>query len=102
MSCSARAWTRPHWFTHGRGRFGLEIVGLVDTGHGRRQRLGQWCIRVRTLPRIKLGKELEDPRATLGSLVEVDVQVRDPLDPQPLPELVAYERHRVTQSLDRR
>src|SRR4051794_16824898 len=100
MSCPARAWTRPDRFTYRRGRFGLEIVGLVDTSHGRRQRLGQWRIRVRTLPRIKLGKELEDPRATLGGLVEVDVQVRDPLDPQPLPELVADERHRVTQSLD--
>ena len=36
----------------------------------------------------------------LGGVVEVDVQVRDALDPQPLAELVPDERHRVAERLD--
>jgi len=40
-----------------------------------------------------LGEELEDARATLGGLVEVDVEVGDALDPQAFAELVPDERH---------
>jgi hypothetical protein len=91
---------RPDRLTHGGGRLGLEIVRLVDTWYRRRQRLGQRSVRVRALSRVELGEELEDARATLGGLVEVHVQVRDPLDPEPLPELVPDERHSVTQRRD--
>ena len=69
----------------------------MDARHRRRQRLGQRCVRVRDLARLELGEELEDARAALGGVVEVDVEVRDALDPQALAELVPDERHGVAE-----
>ena len=48
-------------------------------------------------PGLELGEQLEDARAALGGVVELDVQVRDAPDPQPRAELVADERHRVAE-----
>ena len=79
-----------------------QVVGLAETGHRRGQRFGDRGVRVRHVPGLELGEELEDPRAALGRVVEVDVQVRDPADPEPPAQLVADERHRVAQRGDRR
>ena len=53
-------------------------------------------------PGLELVEELEDARPALDRVVELDVQVRDPLDPQPRAELVADERHRVLERGERR
>ena len=58
-------------------------------------------VRVGRRARLDLGQELEDPGAALGGVVEMDVQIRDPLDPQALAELVPDERHGVAERLDR-
>ena len=78
-----------------------EVVGLMDPGDRRRQRLGHGHVRVGRRACFDVGEELEDPGAALGGVVEMDVQVRDPLDPQALAELVPDERHGVAQRLDR-
>ena len=49
-----------------------------------------------------LVKQAQDPRAAVGGLVEVDVQVRDPLDAEGPAQLVTDERHRVLQGGHRR
>ena len=69
----------------------------MDPCHRRRQRFGQRRVRIRDLPRIELREELEDARATLGGLIEVDMKVGDALDPQALAELVPDERHGVAE-----
>ena len=66
------------------------------TGVGSDSAIG--AVRIGHAPGLELGQQLEDPRAALGGVVEVDVQVRDPPDPQPPAQLVADERHRVPRS----
>ena len=83
--------------THRRRRLRLEVVRLMDARHRRRQRFGQRCVRIRDLPGIDLGEELEDARTALSGLVEVDMEVGDALDPQALAELVPDERHGVAE-----
>ena len=61
-----------------------QVVGLVDPGDG----VGSDSVSGRSgiggQPRLDLGQELEDPRPALGGVIEMDMQVRDPLDAQPL------------------
>ena len=49
-------------------------------------------------PRLDLVEQVQDPRPALERLVELEVELRDPLQPEPLPELVADERHRPARS----
>ena len=60
----------------------------------RRQRLGDGSSAIGLAPGFELGEQLEDARAALGGVVELDMEVRDPLDPQARAELVPDERHR--------
>jgi hypothetical protein len=72
-----------------------------QAGDGRRQRLGDGDIGVRDRARFEFGQHLEDARAALGGVVEVDVEVRDAPDAQPRTQLVTDERHRVSKGLQR-
>ena len=71
-------------------------------GDGRRQRLAVGGVVVRDVARLELVEELQDARAALERVVELEVELRDALDPQPLAELVADERHRPAQRGERR
>jgi len=47
-------------------------------------------------------EQLEDPRATFGRFVELDMEVRDPADPKPFPELMTDVGQSPTESGERR
>src|SRR6185295_9419693 len=66
--------------------FGLERVGLPG----------------RSCTALQVRKELEDAGPPLGRVVELDVEIRDPLQTQPPAELVADERHGPPKRGDRR
>jgi len=51
---------------------------------------------------LELGQELQDPRPALGRVIELDVQLRDPLQVEPPTELVPDERHGPSERGDRR
>ena len=53
-------------------------------------------------PASRSWRRLEHAGAALGGVVELDVEVRDPPQPQARPELVADERHRPAERLDGR
>jgi hypothetical protein len=50
---------------------------------------------------LELLEEAHHPRATLGRVVEPDLQLGDPPDPQPPTELTPDEGHRVLEGRDR-
>ena len=81
------------------GGSSVEVVGLVDARRpasaATRSAAGRASGR---LARLELVEQLEDPGAALGRVVEADVELRDPPDPQPLAQLVADERHRVARA----
>ena len=51
---------------------------------------------------LELVEQLEDARAALGGVVELDVEVGDAPDAQPPAELVPHERHRPAERGDGR
>ena len=77
----------PSWWTRG------------DRG---RQRLAERQVLSAGAARLELVEQLQDARAPLGRVVELDVQVGDALDAQGLAQLVPHERHRPAERGDRR
>ena len=51
---------------------------------------------------LELVQQVQDPRAPLERVVELEMELRDALDPEPLAELVLDERHRPTERRQRR
>ena len=51
---------------------------------------------------VELVEQMEDPCPALERLVELEMELRDPLHPEPLAELVPDERHRPAHRDDRR
>ena len=82
------------------GRLLGEIAVVRQSRDGCRQRLAGDRGLVGDVPGAQLVDELQDARAPLRGVVEVDVERRDPLDPQSLTQLVAHERHRMGQCGD--
>jgi hypothetical protein len=74
---------------------------MVDARHGGRERFGDRDIGLGRHAGLDLREQAQDPGPAVGSLVEVDVQVRDPPDAQRLAELVTDEWHRVLEGGDR-
>jgi hypothetical protein len=67
-----------------------------------RQRFDLGRVGVRDPPLVELVEQPEDPGPPFRRLVEPDVELGDPLDPEPATELVADERHRMLERRDRR
>ena len=88
----------------GRDHRGRRLVGLValvvDALDRGRERLAERQVALRCCAGAQLVEQLEDARAAFGRVVEVDVQVRDALDPQGAAQLVANERHGPLQGHD--
>ena len=73
----------------------------MDAGDRRREGLAERQVALVRRALAQLVEQLEHARAAFRSLVQVDVQVRDALDPQRPTQLVADERHRPLQRGDR-
>ena len=95
------------------GRFGASgtaasalrrIVGVALVGQAadrRRQRVRERLDRLRVGPGLELVEEVQKTRPPLGRVVEPDVELRDPPDPQPAAQLVADIAHRLLQRAQR-
>ena len=59
----------------------------------RRQRLAVGQVVRRGVAGLQLVEQMQDPRSALQRLVELEMELRDPLQPQALAELVPDERH---------
>ena len=60
---------------------------------GRRQRLADGRDVLVDPALLELVEQVEDPGPALERVVELEVELRDPLQPEPLAELVTDERH---------
>ena len=98
----ARPRTRADGLADRRRRLAREVVGLVDA-----RRPASAATRRAGRPASGLSPDSSSASScrmrvpALGRVVELDVEVRDPLDPEPLAQLVPDERHRVAQRRDR-
>jgi hypothetical protein len=77
------------------------VALVVDSGDRGRQRLARRPLDVGIgTTRLELVEQLEDACSALGGVIELDMEVWDPLQPQRPAELVPHERHRPAQGRD--
>ena len=72
----------------------LGVAEMWQALDRRRQRFADRRRLVGGVPQLQLVEEAKDARSALERLVELEMELRDALQPQPLAELVTDERHR--------
>jgi len=75
----------------------LGVAQMRQALDRRRQRFPDRRRLVGGVPQFQLVEEAQDARSALERLIELEVELRDALQPQPLAELVTDERHRPTE-----
>jgi hypothetical protein len=86
---------------HGRRRLIGQITLVRQACHGRRQRFADRQIGLDGGAFLDLVQQAQDARPALRRVVEPNVELGDPLQPQSVTELAAHERHRPAEGFHR-